>query len=182
MIEARTVLLSHYMKLHTTTTQDCLDIQCGAVITRSIFCQNPQKTPHSSPVRARYGVYFVNLASEWYSASVPVIIYTISYNIGSRYNGTQLYVHSYYNYGIECYSFVRVHTNYNSMSTFVHHFIAIGEFKLELQSGNAQFGSKSAIFFVPSDLEIWHMTLKINRAPLLYYIRLCASFQSHRWI
>ena len=26
-------------------------------------------------------------------------------------------------------------------SNFVHHFIAIGEIKLELQSGNAQFGS-----------------------------------------
>ena len=26
-------------------------------------------------------------------------------------------------------------------SSFVHHFIAIGDFKLELQSGNAQFGS-----------------------------------------
>ena len=25
---------------------------------------------------------------------------------------------------------------------FVHHFITIGEFKLELQSGNAQFGTK----------------------------------------
>ena len=32
-------------------------------------------------------------------------------------------------------------------SSFVHHFIAIGEFKLELQPGNAQFGSKSMIFF-----------------------------------
>ena len=32
-------------------------------------------------------------------------------------------------------------------SSFVHHFIAISEFKLELQSGNAQFGSKSTIFF-----------------------------------
>ena len=31
-------------------------------------------------------------------------------------------------------------------SSFVHHFVAIGEFKLELQSGNAQFGSKSTIF------------------------------------
>ena len=31
-------------------------------------------------------------------------------------------------------------------SSFVHHFVAIGEFKLELQSGNAQFGSKSKIF------------------------------------
>ena len=31
-------------------------------------------------------------------------------------------------------------------SSFVHHFIPIGEFKLELQSGNAQFGSKSTFF------------------------------------
>ena len=34
-----------------------------------------------------------------------------------------------------------------TISSFVHHFIAIGEFKLELQSGNTQFGSKSTIFF-----------------------------------
>ena len=31
-------------------------------------------------------------------------------------------------------------------SSFVHHFVTIGELKLELQSGNAQFGSKSTIF------------------------------------
>ena len=31
-------------------------------------------------------------------------------------------------------------------SSFVQHFVAIGEFKLELQSGNAQSGSKSTIF------------------------------------
>ena len=35
-------------------------------------------------------------------------------------------------------------------SSFVHHFVPIGEFKLELQSGNAQFGSKSTIF-----LAVW---------------------------
>ena len=32
-------------------------------------------------------------------------------------------------------------------SSLVHHFVAIGDFKLELQSGNAQFGSNSTIFF-----------------------------------
>ena len=37
-------------------------------------------------------------------------------------------------------------------------------------------------FPLPYDLEIWWMTLKNNRAPLLCYIKLCASFQSHRWI
>ena len=107
-----------------------------------------------------------------------------------------------------------------STSSFVHHFVTIGVFKLELQSGNAQFGWNSIIFravwpwnltddleqgksegfdscdrpsnlaqiwskssiFQPCDLEIWWMTLENNRAPLLYYIKLCASFQIHRWI
>ena len=32
------------------------------------------------------------------------------------------------------------------------------------------------------DLEIWWMTSKNNKAPFLYYIKFCASFQSHRWI
>ena len=31
-------------------------------------------------------------------------------------------------------------------SSFVHHFVAIGDFKLELQSGKAQFGSNWTIF------------------------------------
>ena len=31
-------------------------------------------------------------------------------------------------------------------SSFVHHFVAIGGFKLEIRSGNAQFGSKLTIF------------------------------------
>ena len=31
-------------------------------------------------------------------------------------------------------------------SSFLHHFVAIGEFKLELQSGNAQSGSNLTIF------------------------------------
>ena len=51
-----------------------------------------QKTPHSSPVRVRYGVPFVNPVSDWYSASVSVIIYVISFNIGPCYNGTWLYI------------------------------------------------------------------------------------------
>ena len=61
---------------------------------------------------------------------------------------------------------------YTALS-FVHHFKAICEFKLELQSGNTQLGSKSATF-VPCDLEIRGMTLKNNRTRLLYYAKLCA--------
>ena len=37
-------------------------------------------------------------------------------------------------------------------------------------------------FFSLCDLEIWWMTSKYNREPLLYYIKLCASFKIHRWI
>ena len=78
-------------------------------------------------------------------------------------------------------------------SSFVHHFITIGEFKLELQSGNSQFESKSTILIavwpqnltydivVACDLEIWRMTLKNNRTPLLSNIKLCASFHHHMW-
>ena len=43
-------------------------------------------------------------------------------------------------------------------SSFVHHFVAIGEFKLELQSGNGQYGSNLTIFFV-------RVTLKFDRWP-----------------
>ena len=45
------------------------------------------------------------------------------------------------------------HLFYATVS-FVHHFVAIGEFKLELQSGNAQFWSKSTTF-----LAVWSWNL-----------------------
>ena len=63
-----------------------------------------------------------------------------------------------------------------AISNFVHHLIAISQFKLELQSGNAQCRSKSVIFFVPCDLEIWWMTLKNNRVPFLCYFKLHAFY------
>ena len=37
-------------------------------------------------------------------------------------------------------------------------------------------------FLEPCDLEIWRMTLKNNRAPLLSIIKLYASFHHHMWI
>ena len=66
-------------------------------------------------------------------------------------------------------------------SSFVHHFLDIGEFKLDLQSGNAQSGSNFTLL-EPCDLEIWRMTLKNNRAPLLSNIKLYAWFHHHMWI
>ena len=66
-------------------------------------------------------------------------------------------------------------------SSFVHHFVAIGEFKLELQSETPNLGQIQR-FLEPCDLEIWWMTLQNNRAPLLCNFKLCASFRSHWWI
>ena len=67
-------------------------------------------------------------------------------------------------------------------SSYVHHFLAICEFKLELQSGNAQVGSKSVIFLSSMTLKFDWWPWKNNRAPLLCYFKLCASFSSHLWI
>ena len=63
----------------------------------------------------------------------------------------------------------------------MHHFIAIGGFRFELQSGNAQIGSNLMIF-LPPVVEILQMILKNNRASVLCPFKLYASFCSHRWI
>ena len=42
------------------------------------------------------------------------------------------------------------------LPSFMHHFVAIGEFKLELQSGNTQSGSKSTFFSrVTLQFDVW---------------------------
>ena len=64
-------------------------IQCGADETRSFSHTYSQRTPHISPVRARYRECFVILAFDWYSASVLVITF-LAYWTGPRYNGTRL--------------------------------------------------------------------------------------------
>ena len=63
-------------------------------------------------------------------------------------------------------------------SSLMHHFIAIGEFRFELPSGNAQI----LWFFASCDLEILRMTLKNCRAHHLYPFKLDASFHSHWWV
>ena len=73
------------------------------------------------------------------------------------------------------------HLSY-AASSFVHHFIAIGEFKLELQSGNTQCRSKSTIVFSCVTLKFYGWPWKNNKATLLSNIKLCASFCCHMWI
>ena len=57
-----------------------------------------------------------------------------------------------------------------------NHFIAISE-----SVRKCSIRVKIRDFF-PSDLEIWQMTLKNNRALFLGCFNLCASFHSHQWI
>ena len=60
---------------------------------------------------------------------------------------------------IDVWPWKRIGHLYYATSSSMHHFVAIGEFKLDLQSGNAQFGSKSMIFFsrvtLPFDAWPW---------------------------
>ena len=57
----------------------------------------------------------------------------------------------------------------------MHHFVAIGVFKLELESGNGQFEWNSTVFRA---VWPWNSTddLKNNRALIQCYFKLCASF------
>ena len=60
-------------------------------------------------------------------------------------------------------------------SSFVHHFVAIGDFKLELQSGNAQFGSNSTNFRAPWP---WNLTDDLQKTiGHLFYAT--SSFEQH---
>ena len=69
-----------------------------------------------------------------------------------------------------------------STSSFVYHFVAIGVFKLELQSRNAPFGSNSTIFRAVWPWNLTDALEKKNRAPFQCCLKLCASFRSHWWI
>ena len=62
-------------------------------------------------------------------------------------------------------------------SSFVHHFKAMGEFKLELQSGNAQLGSKSAIF-----CPAWPWNLMDDFDKIIGYLFYVASSFVHYFI
>ena len=70
---------------------------------------------------------------------------------------------------------------FHANSSCVRHFTTISDFKLELQSGNANL-VQNWRFSVLCDLENWWMTLKTNSAPLLCCFKLCASFHKHQLI
>ena len=82
------------------TSETCSSCQYGAHMRwfrRTVRCRNnavsfltnihkmhPYLAHYSSPLRMRYGLYFVDPAYDWYTASVSVIIHALSYSIGPR--------------------------------------------------------------------------------------------------
>ena len=63
-------------------------------------------------------------------------------------------------------------------ASFVHHFLPVGEFKLALQSGNAQFGSNSTIYFSCVTVKFYGWPWKT----IGHLFNFCASFRTHWWI
>ena len=75
--------------------QGCHDIILYSTVSlkRCRFsAQSSQKTPHSSPARASYGVSFVNITSDSCSASVIFVPYAKSCYLGQHYNGISLHL------------------------------------------------------------------------------------------
>ena len=64
---------------------------------------------------------------------------------------------------------------FNATSSFVHHFPTIGDLNWRYSPETPNLGQNRR-FLEPSDLAIWRMTLKNNRAPLLWYFNLMPHF------
>ena len=67
-----------------------------------------------------------------------------------------------------------------AISSFVHHFVPLVNSNWSYSPETPNLGQIRR-FWEPCDLEIWRMTLKNNRAPLLSNIKLYASFHHHMW-
>ena len=83
---------------------------------------------------------------------------------------------------------VIIWTNDGSVYSCIYALLVLNELKkgksegfdsCDWPSNLTQIGFK---FFSPCEREIWCMTSKNYRAPLLHYIKLCASSQTSRWI
>ena len=71
----------------------CSEIKSHVYMVSQFPPKDSQETPHSSPMRASYGVSVENFKSDLYSASVSAVLCVISWYVGPRHNGTWLYLH-----------------------------------------------------------------------------------------
>ena len=94
--------------------------------------------PKNSPILTRI---------EWFRTVTPVWVHPWSYSpkpLNSGQNCRVLW--SRVTSKFDGWPWKTIGYLFYTTSSLVHHFKAMGEFKLESQSGKAQFGSKSAIF------------------------------------
>ena len=131
-----------------------------------------QNTPRSSSVRVSYGLCFVDPASDWYSVSVHVIIYVLSYDILPCYNGTTtLYM------ARNCHAISRNRSNYKwliSYSNFIiyllwygHCFMVWDNNTFLLSKGNKM----KRHFYYVSELIVKLCFCTFNKSCLKHYMR-----------
>ena len=99
-----------------------------------------------APLLCCFKLYALFHSHQWIQAKVTVWKYSIQVKICDFLSRVTL--------KFDVWPWKTIGHLFYATSSFLHHLIAIGEFKLELQSGNAQFGSKSIIF-----LAVWPWNL-----------------------
>ena len=141
-------------------------------------------------MRASYGVTFVILISDWFSATVIAVSYVISLSIRPCYNGTLLYNEkwtpllgnfwgSWQSYcQLPLLLYIEIYWMGDNRTRQIW-----GIWKLRpAYSPETPNLGQNQWCFVPCDLEMWWMTLENNRASFLCCFKRCATFHSHRWI
>ena len=116
-------------------------------------------------------LYYVELCvsfqiHQWIQSGVTVLKRSIRVEIGNILSGVTLKFHWWAWKTIG-------HLFYTTLS-FVYHFKAMGEFNLEVYSPETLNSGQNRQFVVPCDLEVWWLSSKNKRAPLLCCFKLCA--------
>ena len=84
----------HFISLYIQDTMVTLTLSIYNTVPlwcSQFFQKSSQQTPHSSPMRLRYGVSFVSSGSELCSAAVIAVLFVISWYIWQCYDGDRLY-------------------------------------------------------------------------------------------
>ena len=119
---------------------------------------------------------FVDPASDRYSAWVPVIIHVISYNIGPRYNGTQLYVYVYIYIYIytRMYNRIAWHTSWGWLHGYDHIHDEQCKFKTQYYFCSSSYGPSLHLFQALCQSQ--------NKWQLLSYLTHCGLVTPYRVI
>ena len=135
--------LLYYIKLHVSF-QIHQWIQTVAVQKRSIWVKFDD---FFSRVTLQFDVWPLKTIGHLFYATssfvhhfVPIGEFKLELQSGNAQNWVKIDFFSRVTLQFDIWPWKTIGHLFYSTSSFVHHFVAIGEFKLELQSGNAQFG------------------------------------------